>query len=259
MGNCIRSRWFYFECCAFFDQDETLRKEEKLIVAFIDSSCSMDNDGQLNHYDYVLQAFSRVLSNSGRKVNYEILHVNVLGSEGEGSVRDLVKAIEYAQKKGAKICNLSLSTYVDYKELKEIIADSNMLFVAAAGNEGENLDEGFPSYPANYKLKNVISVAAVDENEMLLESSNYGSGTVDIAMNGIIECNGEFVEGTSIATGKVTAAAVMLYSMSDVELSVEECKGKVMALTTKNRSLAGKVRAEGSIREKYLQKIMKLL
>ena len=140
--------------------------------------------------------------------NYEIMLLSILEEDGECSLDNLISAIEYAERNGAKICNLSLSTYADSSELKDVIKYSNMKFVVAAGNEGENLDDGFPSYPTNWNLDNVISVAAADEEGNLLETSNYGSNIVDITMNGIIEYEGERAEGTSIAAAKVSAIVV---------------------------------------------------
>lgn len=140
--------------------------------------------------------------------NYEIMILSILGKEDECSIEDLIQAIKYARQNGAKVCNLSLSTYKESHELKEVIETSDMLFVAAAGNEGENLDEGFPSFPTNYNLTNVISVAATDENGELLEISNYGKETVDITANGIVEQGNVSAEGTSIAAAKVSAIVV---------------------------------------------------
>lgn len=163
------------------------------------------SETKLNHCDYILQAFSETLGETKEMVNYEIMLLSILGTDGECTVEYLIDAIQYAYENGAKICNLSLSTYNDSFKLKEIIEKSEMLFVVAAGNEGENLDEGFPSYPTNYQSSNVISVAATNENDILLETSNYGKN-VDVKMNGILRYGNETIEGTSIAAARVTAA-----------------------------------------------------
>lgn len=233
-----------------------MQNEGKVVVAFIDSTSTSGKSGQFSHYDYVLQAFLSVMS---KKVEYEIINFNILGTDGEGSVEDLVQAIKDAERKGAKICNLSLSTYNDHKELKETIVNSDMLFIVAAGNESENLDEGFPSYPTNYRLRNVLSVAATDRSEKLLEISNYGGNTVDVAMNGFIACDDEIVEGTSIAAGKVTAVATMLYGISESTISAFKCKEVLVSLIVENKDLKGKVIAGGSISENYMQNIYELL
>ncbi len=38
---------------------------------------------------------------------------------------------------------------------KEVIENSNMLFVVAAGNDGENLNEDFPSYPSAFAFRHL--------------------------------------------------------------------------------------------------------
>jgi len=202
-----------------------------VIIAFIDSACSKEtyerlsevfwkhdeitiSEDKINHCDFVLEAFESTLA--GQNINYEIILLSVLDENGECSTEDLIEAIKYAEKNGAMICNLSLSTYADNRKLKAAIEQSDMLFVAAAGNEGENLDEGFPSFPTNWKLRNVISVAAADENHKLLETSNYGKNTVDVTMNGVTEYNGGIVEGTSIAAGKMSAVVTRFYYLQKI-------------------------------------------
>ena len=110
------------------------------------------------------------------------------------------------------------------------------LLIAAAGNEGENLDEGFPSYPVNYRLDNVISVAALDDTGKMLKISNYGENTVNVAVNGILKYKDEVIEGTSIATARVTALASIICSVSDVRLSSGECKKRIEAWVKNNEN-----------------------
>jgi len=61
--------------------------------------------------------------------------------------------------------------------------DLGILFCVAAGNETTNNDTT-PTYPANYRLANMIVVAATDQNDALASFSNYGATTVDIAAPG---------------------------------------------------------------------------
>ena len=50
---------------------------------------------------------------------------------------------------------------------------AGQLFVVAAGNQGQNLDDS-PLYPASYKSANMISVAAVGTEDQVSAYSNYG-------------------------------------------------------------------------------------
>jgi subtilisin family serine protease len=92
-----------------------------------------------------------------------------------------------------------------------------ILFIAAAGNSTSNNDV-FPSYPANYALSNVISVAATDHNDALAGFSNYGRNTVHVAAPGVkilsTTPNNRYQElsGTSMATPHVSGLVAVIAS-----------------------------------------------
>jgi subtilisin family serine protease len=64
------------------------------------------------------------------------------------------------------------------------IGSEGVIFCAAAGNNSADNDTtGF--YPADYRLSNMIVVAASDQNDALASFSNYGASTVDLAAPGV--------------------------------------------------------------------------
>ena len=88
----------------------------------------------------------------------------------------IIGAIQYAIAKGAKIINCSFgggARSVNEESAFKSLKDAGILAVCAAGNDGLNSDTT-PTYPANYNLDNIISVAASDENDNLATFSNYG-------------------------------------------------------------------------------------
>jgi len=99
----------------------------------------------------------------------------------------LVAAIEYAWRNGARIMNASLGStnfsQAEYDALSSANA-AGVLLVAAAGNEAADNDVT-PSYPANYALPNIISVAATDQNDNLASFSNYGASSVHVGAPGV--------------------------------------------------------------------------
>ena len=99
-----------------------------------------------------------------------------------------IAALEYAKSFGVRIVNASWGARgrpQDAPELYSAIANSGMLFVAAAGNEGDNNDtDPMPNLPAAFDLPNIVSVAAIDNTGGLAGFSNYGKTTVDIAAPG---------------------------------------------------------------------------
>ena len=93
---------------------------------------------------------------------------------------------------------------------------NGILFVAAAGNDGHNNDQT-KYFPASYPLDNIIGVASVNQQNMLLPSSNFGR-SVHLAAPGLgilsAMPEGKFgtMSGTSQATAFVTGAAALLAS-----------------------------------------------
>ncbi|MGC4015027.1 MAG: S8 family serine peptidase [Luteolibacter sp.] len=76
---------------------------------------------------------------------------------------------------------------VTERDAIQAAGNAGIIFCAAAGNEGTNNDTT-PKYPANYRLSNMIVVAASDQNDALATfstgGSNYGATTVDLAAPG---------------------------------------------------------------------------
>lgn len=152
-------------------------------------------------------------------INIKIMTLKINGGkDGTGSISDAIEAIKYATMMGADICNLSWGTTIYDVGLETIMRESDMLFVAAAGNTSSNAST-VPIYPSNYKLNNLISVTAVDSYGDIAAYSNYGT-SIDLAAPGddiISTIVGTYasMSGSSMAVPQVSAIAAMLYSISD--------------------------------------------
>lgn len=165
-----------------------------------------------------------------------------------GNVKDLVKAIKYAEKMGAVICNISLNTTVDNQELKETIKESNMLFIVSAGNRNgmtRNVDK-YPSYPASYSFPNLITVANIKSNGRLNSNSNYGLESVDISAPGTdiynidIQNRYSFGTGTSYSAPIVTATASAIYARNK-NMNSKKCKQIICNTAEKNNLIEKKI------------------
>ena len=115
-----------------------------------------------------------------------------LDANGIGRMSDAIECLNYIimmktrHLVNVKVINASYGGgYYSYAEYDAIKAarNANILFVAAAGNDGLNNDST-PQYPSSYDLENIIAVANTDKNDNLHWSSNYGRASVDIAAPG---------------------------------------------------------------------------
>lgn len=172
---------------------------------------------------------------------------------GEAAIEATVKAIYYAINKKVDIINYSgggTMAHPRERRALEIAEKSGILVVAAAGNLKSNMDrEGF--YPAHYPLKNIISVAAVNQKDELLQSSNYGPNSVSVAASGqdIVSAlphalRGK-MSGTSQATAKVTRVLASLITKAQNPMQSLLQQGRL------NKRLAGKIKNPVIIEDQF--------
>jgi thermitase len=191
----------------------------------------------------------------------QIMPIRYYSESAPGSVNlaNTIKALHYAIDNGARIINYSGGGPEFSKEEFEAMkkAESRgILIVAAAGNEGQNTDlENNRYYPAAYEskgLRNIITVASVDADGRLLNSSNYGVKSVDIAAPGegiLSTIPGKKygkLTGTSQATAFVSGVAALLLSKQP-SLSPEQIKEIIQKSAQPSHYLRGKVAASGTL------------
>ncbi|GIW74441.1 MAG: hypothetical protein KatS3mg103_0963 [Phycisphaerales bacterium] len=91
------------------------------------------------------------------------------------------------------------------REAIEDFIAAGATFVASAGNDSNDNDDAFTSYPAAYDLPGIISVAATNNRDELASFSNYGATTVDVAAPGeailttAVNNSYTFIDGTSFS------------------------------------------------------------
>ena len=158
------------------------------------------------------------LSGVAPKVSLMALKYYDPNDNGKNNLRNTVCAIHYAVRNGAHIINYSGGGLESNSAEKQAIREAEkkgVLFVAAAGNEGSNIDKKTSYYPARYPFNNILPVTATDTSDQVLSSSNYGKTVHESAPGRQILSTlpgGKYghMTGTSQATAVATGSAVLI-------------------------------------------------
>lgn len=115
-----------------------------------------------------------------------------VSSDGDSlSTSAVLAAFDYAidlKERGVNVVAINASfggssSSISERSAIEALRDAGIVLCAAAGNDGANNDS-IASYPANYAVSNIISVAATTQSNALASFSNYGASNVDIGAPG---------------------------------------------------------------------------
>lgn len=186
-----------------------------------------DYTGHGTHVSGVIAAQHEAGEILGVAPKVKILPLNFIGGDGGGTILGAIKAIRYATSRGARVINASWGGNACSLALRDEVlglAAHNILFVAAAGNSGNNLSQ-LPEYPAAFEIPNMITVGASTFDYKTAAFSNFGDrvdimapganiySTYPIAFDkyddqqdGVTSLN-----GTSMAAPYVSAAAALLW------------------------------------------------
>jgi subtilisin family serine protease len=184
----------------------------------------------------------------------KIMLLQAFDVAGNATVADIIEAMDYARRNGARIVNASYSDTQFSQAEKDAIAQLNsdgILFVAAAGNGGADNDRT-PSYPAAFDLPNIIAVAASDSSDLLASFSNFGPTKVHVAAPGdsvfSTYPNDDYVfeSGTSMAAPHVSGLAALVWSLNP-GLSIAQVKGRIQDCVDRIPNLEGLVFTGGRI------------
>jgi subtilisin family serine protease len=192
-----------------------------------------------------------------------IMPVRAINSQGYMTWADATRAINYVtlmKSQGVNVAAINASwggpgSAQSLYDAIRIAGEHDILFVAAAGNDYKDNDST-PSYPANYDLPNVISVAATDQNDQLAGFSNYGAKTVDLAAPGVgilstLPGNSYAAwNGTSMATPHVVGVAALAVAEATANgqsLSVEKLRDLLLSSVDVLPQLQGRIATGGRL------------
>ncbi|MCB9205713.1 MAG: S8 family serine peptidase [Ignavibacteriales bacterium] len=193
----------------------------------------MDEHGHGTNVSGIIAAEHNSFGIAGIDPNVKILNLRAFDKNGNGEEDDAASAIIYAVKMGAKVINMSWGDAIHSQYLKDVIEyayENEVTLIASSGNNSSNL----PHYPSSFPQ--VISVGAIQENEVLASYSNYGS-TIDLVAPGSqiltigLENTYKKVSGTSASAPFVSGAVSIIKSIKD--FSSEEIK-QILKSTTRD-------------------------
>ena len=130
----------------------------------------MDNMGHGTHVAGIIAAAPDQMGMVGVAHGVQIMAIKA--GDGFFNDSDIVEGINYAVQMGADVINMSFGSYTRAAMMEDAlaIAYSSAVLVAAAGNDGGDIDTIGPCYPAAYNF--VIGVMAEDETGNVANFSN---------------------------------------------------------------------------------------
>jgi subtilisin family serine protease len=194
---------------------------------------------------------------SGVTQRVSLMGLKFLSAEGSGTTADAIRAIDYAIEHGAKVLSNSWGGKGEdnnralYEAIERAKA-KDVLFIAAAGNDGTDNDGRDPSFPAAFDNDNLIAVAATDNSDKMAFFSNYGKVSTDLAAPGVNVWSSvrgnryDKMSGTSMACPHVAGAAALIWSKNPT-WNYKQVKEALMKSVDQVPSLAGKTVTGGRL------------
>jgi outer membrane protein assembly factor BamB len=184
-----------------------------------------DDNGHGTHVAGIIGATANNgLGVAGVAWKVQIMGLKFLAADGRGSVSDAAECIDYAISKGVQVINgsygaLDTGQSPSQTELAAIqrARNAGIIFVAAAGNDGLNLDVS-RTFPATYPVDNMLAVGNTTRLEDIASSSNTGSGAVELfapgteilSLGNSSDSSYANLSGTSMAAPHVAGAVALL-------------------------------------------------
>jgi subtilisin family serine protease len=185
----------------------------------------------------------------GTAPNVRLLTVRAFSTRAknvEGTTFTILKGLDWAAEKGARIVNMSFAGPSDprLRDALDKAYKKGMVLIAAAGNAGPKSP---PLYPG--ADKNVIAVTATDSNDAVFTGANRGD-YIAVAAPGVDilapapDGTYQFTTGTSVATAEVSGVVALLLERNPA-LTPADVR-RILTTTAKDLGPKGKDRDYGA-------------
>jgi serine protease len=155
---------------------------------------------------------SKLIDDVAKDEDYCQVIIKYSAVNENNNAANLIEALKYVVTLDVTQVNISAGGIGKNKPEKDAILkilNKGMTIVAAAGNEGQNLDVDCNYFPACYDSR-IIVVGALDESGKRYSGSNYGK-VVDFYFSGVnIRLGNQIYSGTSMATASVSGSLIVV-------------------------------------------------
>ena len=214
----------------------------------------LDDNGHGTHIAGIIGAIGNDgMGVAGVNWNVTIVPLKFLDADMNGSLTNLLYAVDYVNIMGIPFANLSFASDTLSQSLNDAITGcTGTLFLCGAGNSGRSIDST-PAWPAAITADNVITVANTDGDDALNEQSNYGATKVHLAAPGtdiysldLTAGNYANMSGTSMSTPMVAGVAALIKAYKPTA-TIAEIRAAILGGVDEVAGLSGKCTTGGRL------------